>query len=184
MDESHDRSHDIIASIESNDKSLGIIPAGIERLVKEFKNPTLDWRTILNDFVQEEICDYSFTPPDRRMEDSPIMTDREYDSLVLELKMPERMTGIHFSNSPIGKVPGDEKAELKTVRHSKPMLSWEDMQILSKLGEVAVTHPRRSPREQSGTQRLISSSVLYSLAATAFISGVRMPCLAASIWVV
>ena len=55
--------------------------------------------------------------------DSPIMTDREYDALVLELKMLERMTGIHFSNSPIGKVPSDEKVELKTVRHSKPMLS-------------------------------------------------------------
>ncbi len=55
--------------------------------------------------------------------DSPIMTDREYDALVLELKMLERITGVHFSNSPIGKVPSDEKAELKTVRHSKPMLS-------------------------------------------------------------
>ena len=55
--------------------------------------------------------------------DAPIMTDREYDALVLELKMLERITGIHFSNSPIGKVPSDEKAELKTVRHSKPMLS-------------------------------------------------------------
>ena len=41
--------------------------------------------------------------------DSPIMTDREYDALVLELKMLERITGIHFSNSPIGKVPSDEK---------------------------------------------------------------------------
>ena len=55
--------------------------------------------------------------------DTPIMTDREYDALVLELKMLERITGIHFSNSPIGKVPSDEKVELKTVRHSQPMLS-------------------------------------------------------------
>lgn len=55
--------------------------------------------------------------------DEPIMSDREYDRLVLELKMLERTTGIHFSDSPIGKVPGDEKAGLKTVRHTKPMLS-------------------------------------------------------------
>lgn len=55
--------------------------------------------------------------------DAPIMSDREYDRLVLELKMLERTTGIHFSDSPIGKVPGDEKAGLKTVRHTKPMLS-------------------------------------------------------------
>jgi len=63
--------------------------------------------------------------------DSPIMTDREYDALVLELKMLERITGIHFSNSPIGKVPSDEKAELKTVRHSKPMLSCNKTKEIS-----------------------------------------------------
>lgn len=55
--------------------------------------------------------------------DEPIMTDREYDSLVLELTMLEKQTGIHFSNSPIGKVPDDSKSGLETVRHSKPMLS-------------------------------------------------------------
>ena len=55
--------------------------------------------------------------------DEPIMTDREYDSLVLELTILEKQTGIHFSNSPIGKVPTDAKAGLETVKHSKPMLS-------------------------------------------------------------
>lgn len=55
--------------------------------------------------------------------DAPIMTDREYDALVLELTMLEKATGIHFSDSPIGKVPGDSKEGLKTVTHSKPMLS-------------------------------------------------------------
>lgn len=55
--------------------------------------------------------------------DEPIMTDREYDSLVLELTILEKQTGIHFSNSPIGKVPADAKAGLETVKHSKPMLS-------------------------------------------------------------
>ncbi len=55
--------------------------------------------------------------------DEPIISDTEYDKLVLELKMLERTTGIHFSNSPIGVVPSDEKEGLKTVKHSKPMLS-------------------------------------------------------------
>ena len=31
---------------------------------------TLDWRSMLDTFVQEEVNDYSFTPPDRRMQDS------------------------------------------------------------------------------------------------------------------
>jgi predicted metal-dependent peptidase len=33
--------------------------------------PKINWRTILNEFVQEEIVDYSFSPPDRRFDDSP-----------------------------------------------------------------------------------------------------------------
>ena len=52
-------------------KSRGTTPLAAERIVEELKNPVLDWRTILNDFIQEEICDYSFSPPDKRMEDSP-----------------------------------------------------------------------------------------------------------------
>lgn len=62
---------DIIASMPEGSKSRGTVPAGVERIINELKNPILDWRTILNDFVQEDICDYSFSPPDKRMEDSP-----------------------------------------------------------------------------------------------------------------
>ena len=40
-------------------------------LFKELKNPQTDWRMVLNDFVQQEIVDYSFTPPDRRFDESP-----------------------------------------------------------------------------------------------------------------
>ena len=61
---------DLIAQSEGN-QGRGTVPLVAERLVEELKHPTLDWRTILNDFVQEEICDYSFSPPDRRMQDSP-----------------------------------------------------------------------------------------------------------------
>lgn len=63
---------DIIAQSQANGaKERGITPIAAERIIEELKNPKLDWRTILNDFVQEEICDYSFSPPDRRMQDSP-----------------------------------------------------------------------------------------------------------------
>ena len=43
----------------------------MERLLEDIKNPPLDWRTILHNFIQEEINDYSFNPPDRRFQDSP-----------------------------------------------------------------------------------------------------------------
>lgn len=57
--------------------------------------------------------------------DNPIMTDREYDAMLLELTMLERATGIHFADSPVGRVAADAKEGLQTVRHSKPMLSCQ-----------------------------------------------------------
>ena len=70
---------DIIASLDEYDgvfsgsggMSRGTTPLAAERLIEKIKNPFLDWRTILNDFVQEEINDYSFAPPDKRMEECP-----------------------------------------------------------------------------------------------------------------
>ncbi len=47
----------------------GKIPMGIDRKYKELRNPKLNWREILNDFISYEVNDYSFTPPDRRYDD-------------------------------------------------------------------------------------------------------------------
>lgn len=55
--------------------------------------------------------------------DDPIMTDKEYDALVEELTALEKQTGLHFNNSPLGRVGGEVKAELAPVTHTKPMLS-------------------------------------------------------------
>ena len=49
----------------------GMMPAFAQRLLKELRRPQTDWRTVLNDFVQEEVTDYSFSPPDRRFDGSP-----------------------------------------------------------------------------------------------------------------
>ena len=49
----------------------GTLPLGAERKLKELRQAQTDWRQVLSDFVQEEICDYSFSPPDRRFESSP-----------------------------------------------------------------------------------------------------------------
>lgn len=49
----------------------GTLPMSAQRMLEKLKKPQTDWRTILNDFIQEEICDYSFSPPDRRFQDSP-----------------------------------------------------------------------------------------------------------------
>ena len=41
----------------------------VNRIWQRPNNPKLDWRMLLNAFVQEEVCDYSFSPPDRRLQD-------------------------------------------------------------------------------------------------------------------
>ena len=74
-------------SIRDPSNQRGLMPAFAERLIKKLRRPQTDWRTILNDFVQEEIADYSFTPPDRRFDDSqfylPDFNDK--DSIVEDI---------------------------------------------------------------------------------------------------
>lgn len=67
------RFEDAAEAIKIRDPSnaRGLLPAFAERILKELKKTQTDWHTILNDFVQEEIVDYSFSPPDRRFDDSP-----------------------------------------------------------------------------------------------------------------
>ncbi len=59
-----------IVSIIDPSNGCGSLPLCAERLLKDLKKAQTDWRTILNEFVQEEICDYSFSPPDRRFSDT------------------------------------------------------------------------------------------------------------------
>ena len=56
---------------EKSHKGYGGPPLAAERLIKELTNPEVDWRKILNEFVQEDVCDYSCSPPDKRMDDCP-----------------------------------------------------------------------------------------------------------------
>ena len=78
-------------------------------------------------------------------DDAPIMTDREYDALLDELRDLEKTTGIVFANSPTRKVGGCNKAELKKVSHSKPMLSAkktksvEDIVSFASAGRVVLS---------------------------------------------
>ena len=51
------------------EKQPGDIPFCIQRMYQELVNSNVDWRTALCDFVQEIVCDYSFSPPDRRYQD-------------------------------------------------------------------------------------------------------------------
>ena len=67
------RAIDAAEAIEIRDAAMsrGTLPLFAKRLLKELRQPQTDWRKILCEFVQEEINDYSFFPPDRRFDDNP-----------------------------------------------------------------------------------------------------------------
>ena len=51
----------------------GLVPLCAERLLGELDAPRADWRALLDEFVQEEVFDWSFQHPDRRMAGSPFL---------------------------------------------------------------------------------------------------------------
>ena len=67
------RFEDAAQAIEIRDpsNSRGLLPRFAQRILGELRKPQTDWRTLLNDFIQEEVADYSFSPPDRRFDDCP-----------------------------------------------------------------------------------------------------------------
>lgn len=60
----------------------GTVPGGIQRDLDKSKKRVIDWRKVLDEFVQEEITDYSFTPPDRRYAEAgfflPDFNEKDY----------------------------------------------------------------------------------------------------------
>ena len=58
-------------AVRDPSNTRGLLPLFAKRILEELMKPQTDWRTILNDFIQEEVVDYSFEPPDRRFDESP-----------------------------------------------------------------------------------------------------------------
>ena len=65
----------------SKQMNSGNVPESVQTLIYELKETKIDWRILINDFVQDEITDYSFTPPDSRFSYSdfllPSFSDRD-----------------------------------------------------------------------------------------------------------
>ena len=57
-------------SIDKSSASWGNCPAFAQRILLDAGKAQTNWREVLCDFVQEEICDYSFSPPDRRFSET------------------------------------------------------------------------------------------------------------------
>ena len=68
---------DAVKAVELRNSSTGCgdVPEFAKRILKDLKNPQTDWREILQNFVQEDIVDYSFCPPDRRYDGDFFLPD-------------------------------------------------------------------------------------------------------------
>lgn len=69
---------------------------------------------------------------------SPIISDYEYDKMFDELKNLEESTGVVFSNSPTQNVGFEVKSELTKTIHSHPMLSLDKTKSTDDLKKFAV----------------------------------------------
>ncbi len=73
LDEKILKAKSIADAKDQLNKGCGTVPLGVERQIKDLQEPQIDWKEYLQSFIQEEITDYSFSPPDRRFQDSPFI---------------------------------------------------------------------------------------------------------------
>jgi len=90
--------------IKDPNNSRGLIPGYALRKFKELRNPKTDWRTLLNNFIQDEVNDYSFTPPDKRYDDSDFFLP-DYNDL------DEKVKNVLFMIDTSGSMSDDQITE-------------------------------------------------------------------------
>ena len=74
------------------------------------------------------------------VEDNPRISDKQYDALFDELAALERETGVIYAGSPTARVQGKVLDSLRSVHHTKPMLSADktkDIQEVEKFAREA-----------------------------------------------
>ncbi|MDE6851831.1 MAG: NAD-dependent DNA ligase LigA, partial [Lachnospiraceae bacterium] len=93
------------------------------------KEVTEDMRKLITELTEADIAYYKH--------DDPLMTDREYDRKLDQLRNLEEESGIILSGSPTQKVSGEILEELVSVRHTKPMLSAGKTKSIDELVKFA-----------------------------------------------
>lgn len=58
---------------KAKEKLAGNLPANLDRLLKSLTKPSINWRDLLYNFVQFDVNDYSFNPPDVRNQSECIL---------------------------------------------------------------------------------------------------------------
>lgn len=137
-------------SVRDPSNQRGLLPLFAERLLKELRHPQTDWRMVLNDFVQEEINDYSFTPPDRRFSESPFFLPdfNDKDDLVKDIlfmidtsgSMSDEMIAAAYSEikGAIDQFDGKLQGWLgffdAAIIEPKPFSSYEEFRVIRPAG--------------------------------------------------
>ena len=97
-------------AVKYGGKGIGSLPMFVERYIRYIKQPELDWRIILNEFVQEEVNDYSFSPPDKRFSESPFYLPDYNDT---EFRVEKMLFMIDTSGSMSDEDISDVYSEIK-----------------------------------------------------------------------
>ena len=90
-------------SVREPSVGTGKIPLAAERVVGELRNPTVDWKTLLQTFLSFEIGDYSFLPPDRRLDGPFFMPDFNG-----EIENEEDPKGVYFMIDTSGSISDND----------------------------------------------------------------------------
>lgn len=93
------------------------------------KEVTQSMRKLIAELTEADIAYYKH--------DNPLMTDREYDRKLDQLRSLEEESGIILSGSQTQKVSGEILEELVSVRHTKPMLSAGKTKSIDELVKFA-----------------------------------------------
>lgn len=137
-------------AIRDPSNTRGLLPLFAQRILEELMKPQTDWRTILNDFIQEEVVDYSFEPPDRRFDESPFFLpdfngkeDRVEDILFMidtSASMSDKMITVAYSEikGAIDQFDGKLKGWLgffdAAIIEPKPFENEEEFRIIRPAG--------------------------------------------------
>ena len=137
-------------AVRDPSNTRGLLPLFAKRILEELTKPQTDWRTILNDFIQEEVVDYSFEPPDRRFDESPFFLpdfngkeDRVEDILFMidtSASMSDKMITAAYSEikGAIDQFDGKLKGWLgffdAAIIEPKPFESEEEFRIIRPAG--------------------------------------------------
>ncbi len=100
-----------LAQAASRARSMGDLPAGLERWVERLLSPRLDWRQLLNRFIQAAArCDYAWMPPNRRY-----LHQGLYLPSMRSTDLPEVVVAVDTSGSVTGRELDQFAAELSAI---------------------------------------------------------------------